>query len=198
MLYDTKHDLDNFRRIYSNSTINSNIPDFEFFSSSFVIDFDEQAFEEHLLDVTSHLKDDFSHSSCYSENSVTSFSKFHLAFEYVTSLKIKDAPKVLDETIEEILNFDYKDLATQFASIDSKTSREVCNTETCTNKAQSSVNHTSSRAQHYCLGKFSAVSSQSVQDICEDYDFDVDYCVRCKLFEDLNDIKFSVIVGSIC
>ena len=76
MLHDTKKDLENFRRIYPNSTIHSNMPDFEFSSASFVIDFDEEAFEEHLLDATSHLKDDLIHSSYSSETHATSFYEF--------------------------------------------------------------------------------------------------------------------------
>ena len=80
-LRDTTQDFDDFRRNSSNylklesntsaldpptfesKTSVSDPPDFEFSSASFVIDFEEKVFEDYLKAETSHLKDDFSHSS---------------------------------------------------------------------------------------------------------------------------------------
>ena len=69
-----------------------------------------------------------------------------------------------------MVNFDSKDLTMQFVSIYSVTLREVGNTEIGTNEVQPSENLTSSHAQCDYLGKCLAISSQSVQDSCEDYD----------------------------
>ena len=147
----------------------------------------------------SHLKDDLSHYYYSFETSETSFSEFS-SFLRVDNI-IKDSPKVSDEKIEEIINFNSKDLTAQLASIASKTSREVCNTKISTNKVQDSGNLTSNHVRCDYLVKCSAVSSQHVRHSCEEYYFDVYYYFRYQLFEDepeLNDIQSSVIVGNIC
>ena len=55
------------------SILNGNVTDH---SPLFKFDFDEKEFEDHLKAATSHLKDDFSHSSYSSKTSATSFSEF--------------------------------------------------------------------------------------------------------------------------
>ena len=77
--YSTDHKVNSLYIELSASDIElsaSDPPDFEFSSASFVVNFDEKAFEDRLKAATSHLKDDFSHSSYYSSTSATLFSEF--------------------------------------------------------------------------------------------------------------------------
>ena len=80
--------------------------DFEFHSSDFKlkklfkIDFDMEAFDNHILAETSHLEDDCSHSSCFS--SISAHSEFSSCKEIVQM--INDASEPLDGKLEDIMD----------------------------------------------------------------------------------------------
>ena len=88
---------------FVSSECNSDPPDLKFSFASFLIDFYLEAFEEHLLPATSHLKDDFSNSSYSSETSATSFSEFSscLRIEHA----IKESSTILDKVTDQVIHF---------------------------------------------------------------------------------------------
>ena len=76
------------------SNLNDNVVDD---SSCFEFNFDIKPFEDHLNNSTSHLKDDFSHSSCLSETSSSEFS----SLKWIDDL-LEEAHARLDKKIDAI------------------------------------------------------------------------------------------------
>ena len=99
-----------------------------------MIDFYEEAFEEHLHAATSNLKEGFSHSSCSSETSAASLSEF--ASYLRTGNEIKDASTILDKAEDLVLHLDSKDIG--------KTSAKVFETESNDSKPKTSCDFTCS------------------------------------------------------
>ena len=122
-------------------------------------------FEDRLKATTSHLQDDFSHSSYSSETSLTSLSEFMSCLR--THNEIKDIYSILDQEIDLILHFDSKDL--------DKTSDKVFKTESDNEESETSLDFSSSRIIFKYLEECSIISLESVQGSHECHDLDVDY-----------------------
>ena len=75
-------------------------------SPSFDFEFDVEAFEKHILEKSTHFKDDDSYPSCSSHCSYISEHCDSSACKEIEEM-ISNASVLLDEKLEEIMNFDF-------------------------------------------------------------------------------------------
>ena len=108
---------------------------------------------------------------------------------------------ILDKEIDEVLNFDSKDLSSQSATISGKTSRQVWKTESNSNESEPSRDFTSSDDIFDYLDEGSIDSLEYEQDNHESYDSDIYHHFSNQLLEEETEednIQSSKILGSLC